>query len=1059
MIVALALAALAVGTGTAGAAVPGTSSGGSYTVAIGAERTGFSNGEGWQGIDLAAGRLRPGANGFGAFYVIGNTGEDPHGGDRAGWKLTVPTGLTLKTFSADVGTGSWVGQRWTSGLRYTLAAHGADGAQVGAPFLACEPTPTANACPDTFHSDATRVFAVPAGARSIELRVECVLDAGCSRTANPDGGPGGNEYAAVTGATFAFEDATAPALTSGSGDVWSDASRWFHNASSAAATMGATDNSGIARMQWYVDGALAYDTGGATSAAALFCDFSFFKPCSDSSAQFTLDRSLFTIPDGSHELTVVARDAAGNVSPSLTRRFRVDDTAPPRVTAAVREGSELRDPGPWHLDFTVPLELDGAPLQTAWYRLCAATNERDCTAAEAVRAGVEGLAPGSRASVAVTPPNRGDWTVHLWLQDAAGNGDEANASEPALIRYGQSAPVADPDAPPTLTGDFTDGSRVHASSSGFKVAGGAEYAFQWMRCDASGEGCTAVPGATAQDYVLVHADARHRMRARVTASNAKGSDSAVTGPSQPVALLPPSHGSALLSGVMRSGEELRVEDASFDGTPPFDLAYTWLRCSSGACDPIDGADGDTYVLSDEDVGQTIRARVVAANSAGSSAAEAARADGGDGEPVSAAPPRSVTAPGAPAGERTVGRTLVADDGEWAGTRPMTFSYVWQRCSGASGACVAIPGAVGRSYVLDGADLGRAIRVLVSARNGGAVVGPVASARTGPVEAGPQESGEEEPGEDAPAPVISGPAPPPGPTPAPTPSPDLAPSAPSAPSGPALPAAGDLSRIPGNLVGAATCKVVRTGPKKRRTRLRGMGAVTFAAAAPSRVTDADPLVLTLRARRGAVRSVAYRAGSRAVGRSRRAPYRVAVRPRLLRAGGTQVLTAIVSPKGRARPGRVAMRLNVSECPSLLTAGIRFSGARAITQLRVFSRTGIRGGTLTLPAPLVPKLRPGRRAGTLTLTGADGRPRGKALVAGTGGRLRAHAGISVRRSGRRLVLGGIPAGTGVVALDLTGPRRPAWRLLRGKRLLRFGASVRADGLPPQRLLAAIRPAARR
>jgi hypothetical protein len=1032
--------------GNAGAAVPQATSGGTYTVRIGADSTTASIGEPWEGVSRAGGRLRAGSNGFGAYFVIGNTGSDPQLGDREAWTLTLPSGVRLATFSADVSTGSWVGRRWTSGLRYTLAATDADGNVLGAPFLTCQPAPTANDCPTAFRSDAGTVFTAPAGTRRIELSVECVLAQGCSRFANPDGGPGGNEYAAVEGGTFNLVDDSSPALTTGFGELWTDPLRWFHNGGGGVAGMGAGDNSGVGRLRWYVDGSLAYDTSGVTSVFALPCDYSRFKPCGDASAQFPLAASLFTIPDGAHELAVVAVDAAGNVSAPLTRRFRVDDGAPPKVAVRVREGSALRDPGPWHLDFTAPPELDGAPLQAAWYRFCEAANPADCTAPHTVRDGIDGLAPGSPASVTVSPPSTGDWTVRLWLEDRAGNADEANASEPVLIRYGQSAPVADPDNPPTLSGDFTDGSSVRVSATGFQVAGSVSYAFQWQRCDGSGSGCEDVLGATAQDYVLVHADAGHAMRARVVASNAKGSDSAVTAASAPVGLLPPADGSATLAGPMRAGEELSVSDVRFDGTPPFGLAYAWLRCSSGACDQIAGADGATYVLADEDVGQTIRALVTASNPAGSSSAEALRAGGGGTEVVLPAPPRSVAAPGAPTGERQVGRTLTADDGTWAGSRPMTFTYLWQRCAGAGGACTAIAGASGRTYELSAGDLGKSIRVLVTARNGGEPVGPVASARTSAIE--PAPAARPAPAEPA-APVEpAGPGPEAPPEPA-------APVVPP-PAGPAAPP--DLSKIPGNLVGTATCKVVRATPKTRRVHLRaGIGRVTFATAVPSRVTATDPLVLSLKARKGKVNSVRYLVGRRTVGRSRGAPYRVAVKPKSLQVGGTQSLTALVTPARRkGKAGRVTMRLNVAECPSLLTAGVRFSGARAITQLRVYSRTSIRSGTLTLPAKLAQKLRRGKRAGTLTLTGLAGRPVAKPLVVGPGGRLLAGAGISVRgRSGRKVTFAGIPAGTGIVAIDLFGARRPALRLLSARKPLRFTATVRADAIAPQRLLATIKP----
>jgi hypothetical protein len=301
----------------------------------------------------------------------------------------------------------------------------------------------------------------------------------------------------------------------------------------------------------------------------------------------------------------------------------------------------------------------------------------------------------------------------------------------------------------------------------------------------------------------------------------------------------------------------------------------------------------------------------------------------------------------------------------------------------------------------------------------------------------------QPARDADAPAPASPAAPAEPSPA-------------VPASPALPT--DLSKIPGNLVGAATCKVARVTPKRRSSKLRGIGRVTFAAAVPPRVTVADPLVLSLRAPRGRVRRVTYRAGKRTVGRSRKAPFTAAVRPKALQAGGTQQLEARLTPR-RGAVRRLRMKLNVAVCPSLLTAGVRFSGTRAITQLRVFSRTSILGGTVTLPARLMPKtVSAGKRAGTLTMTGAAGRPVAVPLAAGRNGRLLARAGVKVRRSGRNVVFSGIPAGTGIVQIDLFGPRNPALRLLRGPKPLRFSARVRADRVPRQRLLATIKPSGR-
>src|SRR3954451_17085695 len=125
--------------GEARAAVPASSSGGGYTVRFGADSTSGSVGQAWEAVSRSGGRLRSGTNGFGAYFVIGNTGVDPQLGDRQGWTLALPTGVRLTTFSLDVSTGSWIARRWTSGLRYTLAATDANGTVLGDPFLSCQP--------------------------------------------------------------------------------------------------------------------------------------------------------------------------------------------------------------------------------------------------------------------------------------------------------------------------------------------------------------------------------------------------------------------------------------------------------------------------------------------------------------------------------------------------------------------------------------------------------------------------------------------------------------------------------------------------------------------------------------------------------------------------------------------------------------------------------------------------------------------------------------------------------------------------------------------------------
>jgi len=61
-------------------------------------------------------------------------------------------------------------------------------------------------------------------------------------------------------------------------------------------------------------------------------------------------------------------------------------------------------------------------------------------------------------------------------------------------------------------------------------------------------------------------------------------------------------------------------------------------------------------------------------------------------------------------------TLVAGTGSWTGDTPISFAFEWRRCDSAGANCAAIAGATNTTYVLQIADVGSRIRVLVTASN-------------------------------------------------------------------------------------------------------------------------------------------------------------------------------------------------------------------------------------------------------------------------------------------------------------------------------------------------------
>lgn len=82
--------------------------------------------------------------------------------------------------------------------------------------------------------------------------------------------------------------------------------------------------------------------------------------------------------------------------------------------------------------------------------------------------------------------------------------------------------------------------------------------------------------------------------------------------------------------------------------------------------------------------------------------------------ATAAPPANTALPTI-TGTPKVGETLTAQNGTWT-NNPTAYQYQWQRCGGAGGSCVNVPGAVEKTYLLTSADAARTMRVRVLAVN-------------------------------------------------------------------------------------------------------------------------------------------------------------------------------------------------------------------------------------------------------------------------------------------------------------------------------------------------------
>jgi hypothetical protein len=179
---------------------------------------------------------------------------------------------------------------------------------------------------------------------------------------------------------------------------------------------------------------------------------------------------------------------------------------------------------------------------------------------------------------------------------------------------------------------------------------------------------------------------------------------------------PSNTSSPAVNGTARQGETLTTTSGSWSGTTPMSFAYRWQRCdtSGNNCNSISGATSQTYVVSADDVGHTLRSVVTASNTAGSASATSSHTS-----TVTASPPPTNKSRPQISGTPHVGTPLKTSNGSWGGASPITYAYNWQRCDANGNSCSSISDhSDNQTYTPTSSDLGHTLRVVVTATNGG-----------------------------------------------------------------------------------------------------------------------------------------------------------------------------------------------------------------------------------------------------------------------------------------------------------------------------------------------------
>jgi hypothetical protein len=182
----------------------------------------------------------------------------------------------------------------------------------------------------------------------------------------------------------------------------------------------------------------------------------------------------------------------------------------------------------------------------------------------------------------------------------------------------------------------------------------------------------------------------------------------------PVNVTPP-----LIGGFRVEGEQLTATQGTWDNGPT-SFAFQWERCTDpnddSTCAAIPGADTPQYTLVEDDVDEHVRVGVVASNDGGPSA-EVFSAITNE---IQAAVEPTINVPPSIQGAvpPEVDDELTANPGLWNGLPAPTFTFQWWSCNGPDfpADCVAIPGATSQTYTPVAGDLGRLLRVEVTATN-------------------------------------------------------------------------------------------------------------------------------------------------------------------------------------------------------------------------------------------------------------------------------------------------------------------------------------------------------
>ncbi|MDQ1496324.1 MAG: large repetitive protein, partial [Actinomycetota bacterium] len=267
---------------------------------------------------------------------------------------------------------------------------------------------------------------------------------------------------------------------------------------------------------------------------------------------------------------------------------------------------------------------------------------------------------------------------------------------------------------PSTSGIPMDGKVLTADTAGASAGSwdgvaNLTYAYQWLRCDGSGNTCVAIAtNGTGSTYMLTPDDvaapgdathARITIRVQISAT-LNGASTAANSNATPQIAAAPTVNTTLpaVSGDPIENQELTASAGAWSGTDVHVVSYQWVRCDPpfATCtnDGVASLSG-RYLVQTADVGHYVTFVETVANRLGTTSTQRAVV----GKPVVSNVLGATDAPLVTPATYVDGTALSTSDGVWLPADHLTFTYQWLRCPGSidttaddSSSCSWIPSA-------------------------------------------------------------------------------------------------------------------------------------------------------------------------------------------------------------------------------------------------------------------------------------------------------------------------------------------------------------------------------